>query len=192
MCKLYVFCQDVILATCQCYILLLWSWPHVSANISSVFITEFCYSLLSFVIHYWVLLFITEFLLFITEFLLSCKCAFSGITPTCNKQLHTNHLPCMQSLTNYNLLTVILTKLKMYSKPFATMGQYWRWETMDGAKCKSCTKNMIYNFHHALRGPLPPVSDQVNGELNNDYHVEGWYRGWWGWAKKVTWVLCSE
>ena len=49
------------------------------------------YSLLSFVIHYWVLL-------FITEFLLSCKCAFSGITPTCNKQLHTNHLPCMWRL----------------------------------------------------------------------------------------------
>ena len=75
-CYCDIYCND-------CH---LWSWPHVSANISSVFITEFCYSLLSFVIHYWVLL-------FITEFLLSCKCAFSGITPTCNKQLHTNHVP---------------------------------------------------------------------------------------------------
>ena len=40
---------------------------------------------------------------------------------------------------------------------------------MDGAKCKSCRKNMIYNFHHALPGLLPPLSDQVNGELNDDY-----------------------
>ena len=89
-CYCDIYCND-------CH---LWSLQHVSA------IFCYCdpghmsvptyplYSLLSFVIHYWVLL-------FITEFLLSCKCAFSGITPTCNKQLHTNHLPCMKALPSH-------------------------------------------------------------------------------------------
>ena len=33
---------------------------------------------------------------------------------------------------------------------------------------------MIYNFHHALPGLLPALSDQVNGELNDDYSPD-WF-----------------
>ena len=77
---------------------------------------------------------------------------------------------------------------------------------MNETKYRSCGKNMIYNFHHALRGLLPALSDPLNGELNADYSVdiendkpdieedEIWY---WRWEpemepKKVTWILCSE
>ena len=43
---------------------------------------------------------------------------------------------------------------------------------MNETKYRSCGKNMIYNFHHALRGLLPALSDPLNGELNADYSVD--------------------
>ena len=54
---------------------------------------------------------------------------------------------------------------------------------MDETKWRSCEKNMIYNFHHALRGLLPALSDPLNGELNADYSVDiendkTWYWRW--------------
>ena len=76
---------------------------------------------------------------------------------------------------------------------FAMMGQYWRWETIAGAKSKSWQKNVIYNFHHALPGPFASLI---------------WSSQWGNWMtiillmvlkmmrikkpKKVTWILCSE
>ena len=67
----------------------------------------------------------------------------------------------------------------VFFTPFAMMGQCWWWETMDGAKCKSCRKKMIYNFHHALPGLLPPLSDQVNGGIEWRLFCS-WFRRWWG------------